>query len=481
MTLRPVHPRRPAGQALRIAAACAALAVGLTNVPAARADNIDDELVRETPRIWRYLREQEYENVGVLTFRVRTADGKTSFRSGLISNNMAERLENALVLTMHPEWQGGIIHDASNTARTELSEADYRTPGSRKRLFDVRYRLPIETDRNFVSADGFLTGKVSVSEDLATTTVRIEAFDKKNPEKIGILHEFDVKTDRYVLTDLGYGFSLSRRGERFMRGFVEDDIIEGVVEDRRTAETRTRSGTTARTNTGAARANGAYPPGFPVKLTVRYDNREQTLEPDPYNGSNNLAVRHPNEGQKVTFIVKNMTDETVGIVLRVNGVNTLYEQQGLEVSQMTRWVLQPGTEYGISGFYQKDKTFRPFVGLSRSESELRLSDLGGHEFAGLVHLHVFRESRKRPDDPLVASRGSLRWIPYEQLDSRPPRSWAERRKQIRAGMSMPEGRGLIAGGSKAEDQALDVVGKLSAVTNTDTLVIRYYIPTPDTP
>lgn len=98
----------------------------------------------------------------------------------------------------------------------------------------------------------------------------------------------------------------------------------------------------------------------------------------------------------------------LGVVLTVDGVNTVYEEQG-DVYKMTPWLLEPRESYAIQGFYQKDnKTYKPIIGLSDEASHERLGDLqAGLSHAGLIELHVLRKLPEALDDSdlIAATRG----------------------------------------------------------------------------
>jgi hypothetical protein len=494
-----------------IALAATSVAIWLT--PAVRADNIDEALIRQAPKIMNHLRQKGYENVGVLTFRLQKPNEQTTFDGGLINRNMVDRLENALVLAMSPEHKPvGIIDRADEEAAEKIKDANYRRPDSRTWLFKPKYPLKWGEKTQLVEADAFLTGKVTLSPDLKTTTVAVELFDKQNPGKISRLLEIPVKTDRYILADAGQGFSLSRalsKGHRqFRRGSadLDDDIIifdefedldldgSGALELAQgdTAGTdlveqgvelpgdKPASGTTPSARPGAGNAKSSGQPktavggdtsvaGFPVELKVYYDGKEQQLRVDAANGVDNWIMGDPKEGQRVTFGLRNLTDERLGVVLTINGLSTLYDDVG-QPDQLTKWVLEPGTQYSIKGTYQEDQeTFAFIEGLSEELSKEKFNDFGPD--AGFIHLYVFRPSISEASTPAFSR--SMRQLPARMTAKQDPGTPWELQALIARNANARSSRGLMASASGEGKEQLREL-PLGNVSLTDAMVIQYY-------
>jgi hypothetical protein len=450
--------RHRSGRLLVAAVACwLPFALCITGQVPARGDNIDGELLRQAPKVMEYLREQGYENIGVLNFRVSRNGKKPTLFGSLLNNNMADRLKNALILAIDPERPVQVIDKVRETS----DKVDYTTPAQRMKLFRGKFQVPFDIGEQYVSADAFVTGKVSVSGDYATTTIAIEAFNKRRPEVFTKVAQFDVASDRYVMADLGQGFSLSRRGVQFMRGATdESDIIEGIHED---VSNRLQ---------GVAPAGDADGEPFPVKLTVRYNDQPQTLEPSVL-GPDNWNLAEPQEGENITFDVENVTDEKLGLVVMVNGVSTLYMETG-QPDQLRRWVLRPRQKCRIKGFHEDMTTYRRIMGLSDEETRKYFEELGGTEdIAGLIHVCVFREQEDTSGGLPSVSRGSLRSASPRQIGSRPPRTWKEMQQQIASTMKMKPGRGLMGPSSDTGEETLKTE-ELPEVQLTDTMVIRYW-------
>lgn len=431
--------------------------------PPAVADNLDEALIRQAPKLMRYLQDHDYDNVGVLSFRLKKGHARPTFQTGMISRNMSSRLENALALAMNPEQKTiGIVRDASAVAGDQLQGASYRTAQAREKLFSLKY--PLAWGSEMVSPDVFLAGKVTLSPNLRTTNVAIEAFDRTSPDKYRRILDFDVKTDRYILADSGYGFSVSKGRRKFSRGPSDDDIIEGIILEEEKEQT------SEKTSDSNSASSTASPSGFPVELRVYYGDVEQKRELE---SGNTWTMDDPKEGQQVTFGVKNLTDETVGVVLTVNGISTLYEETG-QATQMTKWVLEPNKTYRIKGYHQKgNEKYVTIAGLPEKLSEEKFEDLGGDDRAGLIHLYVFRPTDEETSAPSFSR--SLRRISRPALEQSHPRSALELQAMVAKGANAKGGRGLMAWGLDEKFEKLETK-KLGTTSLTDTMVIRYYRP-----
>src|SRR5690606_16052238 len=120
---------------------------------AAKANNLDRELLRKVPEVVKYLQSNGYENVGVLKFRLQRGASRPAYRSTLINQSLADRFENAIILAMDSRSPFNVITNASQTAAAAAPTADYRTASGRKELFKVRYRVPLKVKNPHVLAD----------------------------------------------------------------------------------------------------------------------------------------------------------------------------------------------------------------------------------------------------------------------------------------------------------------------------------------
>jgi len=417
----------------------------------AAADNIDHELLAQMPKLIEACRSKGYSRVGVLTFLYQDGNRPSRFGGATICSNMPSRVENALVLKLSSKQPELIVLPrAAESAVRAIPHASYRTPAGRQRLLDLPL-APLWGDAAKVTADAFIIGKVQPSPDRRRVTVSLGAFDRQS--MFDIL-EFEVKADRNVLADIGQGFSLAKRR---VRGVSDDAILDGVESDLETTAEVNRTGTTPQSA------------GFPVELTVSYDQQPQAMRDDPAaDGSYNYSLPEPQEGQSLTFGLRNVTDQPVGVALLVNGTSTLYLQEG-EPADLTKWVLEPGKDYRIKGYHQQgNEKYFEITTLSEEESRQRYDDLGGAKFAGLIHLHVFQKQTAADETPsFTRSIGRLPRQTQRFRTLHDAQQAVARKSNI-----YPPGTRPLAGWGREQFQTLAEM-ELGPVTLTSTLIVRY--------
>lgn len=418
------------------------------------ADNIDNELLVRAPMIIKECRNRGYSRVGVLTFMYQRENQSSKFTGAAICSNMATRLENALALKISSqEPQFVLLPQAAEHAAHTIKAASYRTPADRERLFGMQL-LPLWGDSRAQTADAFLIGKVRASRDFRMLTISIGAFDRQS---LFDIVEFSVKTDRYALADLGQGFSAARNR---VRGVSDDDILTGVA---------IGSQQTGSQQQDAAAVSSA---DVPVQLTVYYDQQPQSVRDDAAaDGSFNYALQEPRPGQSLTFGLRNVTDKPLGVVLLVNGVSTLYEQEG-DAADLTKWVLLPGKEYRVKGFHQEgNEKYFEITTLTEEESQRRYDDLGGAKFAGLIHLHVFQQ--RTDNDEVPAFTRSIGRLGRRERPNTPYPTVQDAQRAIAVKSDLfPPGVRPLAGWGRERNESLAET-QLGQVVLTSTLVIRY--------
>jgi hypothetical protein len=408
-----------------------------------RADNIDENLLKEGRKLFQTLKERNWNNVGVLKFRVKKGDRDATFEAGLLNANMATRLEYALVLENSNDNPIGITRDASRVAAGLLKvdkKSSYLDADYRQKLFGLNY--PLAWGKNAVKVDAFLTGMVVLGRDFRKTTVLIEAFDVKN-NKIEELLRFTVETDRSILADSGESFSLVKRGD-------DADANDVAIED-----------VSAR-NEGKVKAASTSVDSL-VGLEIYYNDQLQQLIADP--GTGEKRVPEPKEGAKVHFVLRNKSAEKLAVVLRVNGLNTL-NKEGPErqIDRCTRWILAPRKEYAIRGFYLPDNSIEAF----KVASPAGLVALDPQKI-GLIELAVFRESEV---GDLLATKQQTNLRGLALGDSRPA-TVTDLQKMIRKSWGPAATKGLIMPGEVRPGQVIET-DEVKNPIFAGLMTIRYY-------
>ena len=355
-------------------------------------DSVDRMLAGEVPKLLQQLRSSGANSVAVLPFRLRHPDAEASLKGAVIQTNFAVKLERALATFYNRREPVRVVFDAWSQVLRQDRRASFATTQDRKKLFDQRFELPVKSPP--IQVDALVTGIIQPSDDYRTTTISFELCTRDQPERWKRPQPpVVIETDRSVLVGMGRGFSVPRRRVA-TRSVTEDDVMESVSEDAQWAQERDADYGIA---SASDRVNVTFEQplaDFPVQLKILYDKQPQPVQFDTIGGRFNGTVKDPQAGQRVTFEIENKRNETLAIILSVNGQNTLYGGDATDLSAAAQWVLQPRQAYAVRGIYGEDrKTLVPLRGLSDAETDAFVR--GGYvnpELAGLIALHVFREA-----------------------------------------------------------------------------------------
>ena len=381
--------------------AAIALLVGTdTAADAPKAKNIDAALMAAAPQILKELRDRKYENVGVLKFMVADRDGVLRPNAGPLNRTLADRLEVALTLLLEDDDKLGIIAGASDGAASNPRANHVKDADGRAQLFKIRgdkFSVPWKPNQE-IMPDAFLTGEATISKDRRSIAVKVQLFDKKNPKEVVTVAEFTAANDARTLTETGVTF----RGADFAEALAMADKAAPAAGDKADDLQKKADDLLALLKQS------------PVKLEIFYDGVKQQPVTDPGDKySTNVLLRIPpaDKDTKVTFVLTNDSDETYGIVLRVNGRNTIYEQRQDPVS-CYKWILEKGKHVTIKGFQVDENNAVPFKVKSPSQSEIEALSYGDN--AGTIDMILFRgvpkpESALVKADPEIAaiSRGAM--------------------------------------------------------------------------
>lgn len=436
--------------------------------PARAADELEKELLKAAPEIVEAIKSKGYQNVGTLKFRVKKGNQPPSDRVGTLNMRLAEKLELALILATKVKEPIGVVRNASGTAAT-LSGASHLTPEGRQKLFTAEY--PLAWGNTKVVPDAFLTGVALITPDLRRMTVAVMMFDKSGKE-LEKLTQFEVKPDLEDLLDSGESFTV--------RGVFDSGSLQMNEAARKEKATEEAVQVSLTVQTETAQQSKPVPSkehplspqnaSAPISLEVWYDNQPQQLE--FRDGA--AFLKEPNENQKVILVVKRKGPGTprLGVVLKVNGVNTLYKQKSPD-AQCAPWILEPRlTEFGIRG-YQVDKdNLEPFRVLSQEESKAKELDYG--EFVGTISVSVFKEQTVTPtpapvtdgvdgEDFAVLTRSTF------------PKKTPANLGAMKAQLGQIATRGLIVE-SEQERSGIDIAPFKADPLPIMSATIRYYLP-----
>lgn len=353
----------------------AAVLVVAATAAAGRADELDEVLVKNARTVTDRLAASGYANVGVLKFEAQVGDNPVTMNLGRLNASMATRLENALIAAADPSAPIGVTRGASQVAALKNPTATYRTEAGRAALFAHSY--PLAWGSKTVSVDAFLVGRVAFSADLAKATLSLQVFAAKNPSVLTAipLVKPTVEVSRQMLADIDQPFGVRARGGK---------TPELATQRGRDKNTDRRPGAAWETVDAL------------VDLKVFYDDQPVVRGPNGH-------LPPPAAGQKVHFTAKVKGTDRLGLVLLVNGINTIDKEAGREPDRFTRWVLEPGPEkeYLVRGFYKNDEC-EEFVAARPAEAAKALADLATPEKVGELEVLVYREVK--PGQSLTMDR-----------------------------------------------------------------------------
>jgi hypothetical protein len=423
----------------------------------AGGDDLDQALLKHSPEIIDALRDMRVRNVGVLKFLVKKGK-ESSDNVGPLNLSIANRLEVALVLADPDEKLGIIRHASAELVEANNGRANHLTPEGRLACFDSRYYVAWGRGKESVLADAFLTGVVQLSPDLRDTTVTVQVFTKAAPDLRKAV-QFKVPTDARTLAEAGESYGLSRGA--FEGGQVKlSAAVETAAEVK---EEKTKFPLQAKET--------------PIKLEIRYDGEAVPIKAVKGQGE----VPEPMKGQKVTFVLENRDKERrYGVVLKVNGLNTLYEER-LDGFHCTKWILAGGERIEIKGFQIPDGQAKEFAVLPPAQSEEDEVNYGEH--AGTFSLAAFIEKGGKDEKPIILDDWAKRLAAVKrgELPAVRPARLISLQEQLKSNKNekgenrYTVSRGLVVAGGKIKSLT-ETVSFEADPTPVLVSTIRYYQP-----
>jgi hypothetical protein len=420
----------------------------------------------------------EVKSVGVLKFVIKHAGDKEFPASvGTLNLRLAENTEMALVLA-NPAAENAVkrqivvIRNATETAHTIPSATHItKDPATRDKLFSKPYPVVWKVNgATEVIPDAFIYGVGEIHHDLKAISLELNAFRRGVPGTI-VRDLLPQEVTRKITMPLDSERDLAEMGENFVRPTANnanntDDAFSQAV------RIREKPGT----------LHPLLDPKTPVLLEVLYDNEVQpfryfsaTETPQP-----GAKLAEPAEGQIVTFVLRrrNTNDNArYGILLRINGENTLYRERLVD-ARCSLWVMESNVPaVKIEGYQGRDGTRQPFAVKSGKEA-LELESFYGND-VGLIGLTVFEESLKEPQFALVDERESqLRIIKELTLPKLPAENRSALGGSLTDALLSQQPRGIIVPANRKEAFVPKVASFQRDETPLFSAAVRYYKPNP---
>ena len=377
--------------------ALVAVAAGLAP---ARANSLEQELIAHAPALLNVLKDKGCANVGVLKFRVWIGEKPVADQSAVFTLDVADRLAVALVLADDLDNPIGVIRNAGAVVKAKLPTANWRAEEKgRRELFKQTY--PLAWGDEMVKPNGFLTGNVHVDKDLRAMAVQLQYIDPDGGMK-EMGDPIRADTNSGDLPHMGLSFLLRTVEFDDKGGLKLVPDADGKPPDAKAQETGAIV---------AAQKEQDNPASFPllkeadapVELAILYDGKSVPLKID----DGKAVIPQPAGGQKVVLQLKRRegVNARFGVVLKVNGLNTLYKERLPEL-HCRKWLLLNDEPLSITGFQisgGSEGKEEPFTVLSESASQEVEAGSPADKDLGTITLTVFRE--KQSEERVVKVTG----------------------------------------------------------------------------
>jgi hypothetical protein len=417
--------------ALTRAAGLTALALGVLAAPAAAdekkaepaaAPSLEEALASAARDVLKEARARKIKNVGTLKFVVTLGDVVERPNLGSLNYSLPDRLEVALILAQDPDTppaqQIGVIKrcnaTVAKTGAAGLGNLNHRNKAGRAKFFELRKAgfqrgwgrddqldVPVNADLMFI------TGEAALSKDLRTLKITVQGFHNR-PEKALEKEKLELITlatvtaavEPRLLSEVGVSYDGSRSP---LRGKREEEVKKEREEPVVKAEKFV-----PREKDTTQQADDKVQDGLkllktsPVKLEILLDGKAVEPIRNPLKPPADhvlLAVPPIKEGQRLTFRLTNTDSSTLGVLLRVNGENTIFpdEDRDTEGYRCFKWVLSPKGQKGdmieVKGFQTKDDSRNKFEVVSDEEAIK-----GGMRYTDATGTFQFEVYRSRQGD-----------------------------------------------------------------------------------
>jgi hypothetical protein len=419
-------------------------------------DSLERGLLRQAPKLIEHFKEKGYKSVGVLKFLV-AREGEKNFSDNIGTLNLlaARRLELALILANDPRAPVGIVENASEVAR-KIAGASHLSPDGRQKLLGGNYSLAWGKDST--QPDAFVTGSAQISKDLRTLTISLLCFDRATTKLRQLGDDFQVANAADRLSEMGESFVLRSADLRDAFGEGNIELIPPAKREEKVYQQ------TVKVREQEAK-HPAQQADAPASLDVYYDGSKVPME---FKGGK-AYIPEPNEGQTVTFgLRRDGGKERYGVVLKVNGENTMDRQRLPELS-CRKWILDPGYgPWSIGGFQIGEKIREKFRVASVAESKQREVYYGPD--VGTITITVFRELKGKAK-PMPVGEYEQQQTVLKKLPELPAR--AKNYQALKAQLLDDANRGLIVEGER-EPSKIEVVSFTPDPTPIMCLTVVYY-------
>lgn len=474
--------KRNASAAIWGLAVVALLGLSATQV---RAANLDKALLKNGDTVLQELAKQRMGkplHVGVLPFRVKKGGRDATFASSPLATSITSRLESALLMLMNDNEQSvGILTDVTGTASRQGVGAWRTNQSAFQKLFTPTYPLPY--GRKTARADVFLTGLISNTGDRSNTKVVIQSFNAKSWQAgklvLTEIAKFDVPTDRALLRDLGYNFSLTPQARSWTPAKRDAVAVNQVAAE----------------DNGMQQPMGVTQEHSPeniagIRFEMFYNKEKQILLPLMQGGKAPLFQAPPiKPGAELALGLTRVADgdALLGAVVKLNGKSLWRMEEDASIN-CNRWIYAKESKDRqdiFQGFMTdvEGKNLLKFKVLTEEESVAKASELG--ERAGWIDVDVFISGPgNNGPGPTIENEMAIstRGVGKTGLKKTQPETLGELQKQLRKANNVkvsrkkgvPRSGGLVVFDAEPEEGGKLEKGTFPNPVRLAGASIRYY-------
>ena len=408
-------------------------------------------------------------NVGALKFVIVHEGAKHPPRSlGQLNMRLAEKLETALVWASPKSNKGlkqsfGVIKNASQIA-ADIGLNHLEKSKARGKFFEVNRPLYWQNENSEVEAkaDAIVFGFASLSGDLSEIKIELSAFSKIQPEVEIQSKSFTAKLELSDLLDGGMSFSSRGQGQPQVVKFHRPSLHP--------------------LEAGPLKLDVYYGDVVGTSADVRWDKQPQKMTQivDPDSKVCEMMIPEPKVGRRMRLVVRRRDDsdqtKRYGVVLKVNGANSLYSQT-LPNERCAAWVLEPNKkQFSISGFQTKigaDGKRQPFTSFGGQHAD-EIKRFYGSD-TGLISMTVFKELSK--EQLKIALDDSKEVLHSIERSIAPKEAMANRSSltaKYRSQLFPSDPRGIISKGKEELGKTMDPVSFRRDPTPVLSGSLRYF-------
>ncbi|WP_020470059.1 hypothetical protein [Zavarzinella formosa] len=369
-------------------------------------DSLDLAFREAAPKILAKLKADGDTSAGVLKFMVKVGDKPASDMVGELNMSLADRLEAALILASDSEKFGFVRRASLTVVGNQDPRASHLTVSGRMAFFDEKYPHAWKAEK--IVPSSFVTGLALLDPKTRKMKLEFQVF-RKDGEIHPLLEPLDVALSRRTMVEAGFSYALTAENSPKLFGEIRErgTKAKGAVKLKEEEEIVVRADEIAnqgeRPKPGSLSAEPTAETALnlsPVKWRILYDDKPQTIVAG--------SVPEPTASQTVKFEIENTDPKTThAVVLKVNGINTLFSQE-IDSDQCSKWVLAPNTKVTIAGFQREGSLADPFKVLPPEESKAEFVRYG--PLAGTFRMTVFT-GEEAAADPYAADKLEYRKQP----------------------------------------------------------------------